>query len=75
MTKDEKAFIRGAAYVIAHIHRGHGEETSTREAFRDAIGNYQRLIEANCDPFDLEMLEMFKPKNNEKIFQKIIHNI
>lgn len=62
MNSEEKAFIRGAAVVIANIHRTHGEETSTREAFQACIGSYENLLKAKVDPFDLEMLQMFNKK-------------
>jgi hypothetical protein len=62
MNKEEKAFIKGAACVIATILRGHGEQEASivKEAFKACIGTYENLLNADVDPFDLEMLEIFK---------------
>lgn len=67
MNKETKAFIRGAACVIATIHRDHGHSTETREAFKACIGTYENLIKAGCDEFDLEMLQMFNISKSEII--------
>lgn len=51
-------FEQGYACAVACIIKGHGEDTSTREALEaGGLTSMGKLLEAKVDPYDIEILK------------------
>lgn len=62
-SKLNMAFVQGAACAIASIIKGHGEDTSTREAMRDfGLHDAEAARKYGVDEYDIAIL--FAPKKH-----------